>query len=407
MSSRTPKPSHSSVISAAAGAARRVEGGSRPLPTARGGETPSPDARVPPGPPLRTLARSSKQRRGRGLPGTSCRVGPELREPVRAAPGTAPSSRHRAGPGRRTARVRQSRSAVPRPGSLPPPRPQRLPAAFRLVARGAERRVPAGAPRNPGTRAGPRGPRDAPRQRAAARAGAALGSRAGSLTPPILEKGVCPLRAPARGWKMRFVALGIMPNSPESWAWEGKQPSCRALPLSAGSAPSRASAVASVKWGFRLCSWSPSGPGPDPGPTCWARNVLGLQRSGRPGGRQVGACGHGLGPGGRRPRQGRARGCGAAASRALLPPSWPAWAGPPPGPELAPWGHLRLWAPGPARRAPGCGSGQKRAARCLRRPGEGARSHPAPCPPLPSPLPRGAPATSWAAPGLARASLSR
>lgn len=171
MSSRTPKPSHSSAISAAAGAARRVEGGSRPLPAARGGETPSPDAGVPPGPPLRTLARSSKQRRGRGLPGTSCRVGPEPREPVRAAPGTAPSSRHRAGPGRRTARVRQSRSAVPRPGSLPPPRPQRLPAAFRLVARGAERRVPARAPRNPGTRAGPRGPRDAPRQRAAARAG--------------------------------------------------------------------------------------------------------------------------------------------------------------------------------------------------------------------------------------------
>lgn len=116
--------------------------------------------------------------------------------------------------------------------------------------------------------------------------------------------------------------------------------------------------------------------------------------------RQIGACGHGrgarqeaalAGPG-ERPGRGSLswRSCPAAGQCGPAPPP-----GADPGSPSRFPGDASCSGPGqPAR---GCGGGRQRAARCLERPGEGARAHPPPCPPLPPPPRLLAPAPSWAA----------
>lgn len=209
------------------------------------------------------------------------------------------------------------------------------------------------------------------------------GVPAGSLPPRILEKGACHRRAPARGRRKLFVALGITPHSPGPRAGERTQPSCRALPapfLVRRLWPLAGLGGHAREMGAWVMLSEPFRPRPSSrDPTCWARSRLGLQRPGRPGPEAT--------------RRLRTYGRGARQQAALVealschprPPS-------PPPEDVSSSGHRRL--------ARGCGGGGRRAARCLGRPEEGARARPPPCPPLPPlpPPPRPvAPDPSWAA----------
>lgn len=290
------------------------------------------------------------------------------------------------------ARVQGSRSA-PRPARRPPSRLARCSSrCFQTCC--ASIWGTRGRPGRPGARAA--GDR-ARGRRECARAARGAGPGVGSLPPPILEKGACPRRAPARGRRRRFAALGITPPSPGPQAG-GDAAKLRSPSSTAGSGPSRASVGASVKWGRGLCSRSPSGsvpPRSSRDPACRARSVLGLRRPGQPAPEAAKRPRtHAAGPGRRRPgRAGRAAGARVASAGALAP-----WSARPAGPRLPervleprarPLGTPPVRGPGDAR---GCGGGGRRAARCLGRPGEGARARPPPCPPLTSPPRPAAPA---------------
>lgn len=393
-----PEAFHFLATPAAAEAAREVEGESRSLTTAGGSETLRPDARVPPGPALSTRARSSRRRRGRGLLGApppvqSRGLGRGCGPPTESAP-RARCPRPVPG-GERCARSGIPERPAPGPAPFLPASLLALGAAFRLVAPGCGGQG-RGRPGITGARAAggrARGRRECARAARGSAGGRGAEARAGSLPPPIPEKGACPRNTPARGRKRRFVALGITPVSSRPWAGRGRsqvvEPSLvrRLRPLSDLCGRVR-------EMGARVGVSEPFGSGPwrsSRCPACWARSVLGLRRPDRPGPEPAGRLRtRGLGDGHEadpaKPDEQRGASNLPWSPRPLAGPPGPA---PPPervlGPKPAPWGRLQLRQ---GRRAPGRGGGGggRRAVAFGR---ERAPAPPAACPPLPSlPWPR-------------------
>ena len=166
-----------------------------------------------PGPALRTPARSSRRRRGWGLPGAPP---PAQCQDHSRGGGRPPISPDRPPPAprprRRTLRVPGSRSAQPRAPFLW--------ARSLALARRCFQTCCAwiwgagGRPGSPGTRAAggrERGQRECARAARGSAGGRGAEARARSLPPPIPGNGACPRRAPARGQERGFAALGITP----------------------------------------------------------------------------------------------------------------------------------------------------------------------------------------------------
>ncbi|XP_029079051.1 collagen alpha-1(I) chain-like [Monodon monoceros] len=300
------------------------------------------------------------------------------------------------GPRRRTLRAfRIPERPAPGPAPFLPASLLALGAAFRLVAPGCGGRG-RGRPGITGARAAggrARGRRECARAARGSAGGRGAEARAGSLPPPIPEKGACPRHPPTRGRKRRFVALGITPVSSRPWAGRGRsqvvEPSLvrRLRPLSDLCGRVR-------EMGARVGVSEPFGSGPRRSsrcPACWARSVLGLRRPDRPGPEAAGRLRtRGLGDGHEadpaKPDERRGASNLPWSPRPLAGPPGPA---PPPervlGPKPAPWGRLQLRQ---GRRARGCGGGGggRRAVAFGR---ERAPAPPAACPPLPSlPWPR-------------------
>lgn len=252
------------------------------------------------------------------------------------------------------ARARSPEADVARvPGSRSAPRPARCPSSRLACWRSAllsdllllDAGDGGGRPGITGARAAggrARGRRECARAARGSAGGRGAEARAGSLPPPIPEKGACPRHAPARGRKRRFVALGITPVSSRPWAGRGRsqvvEPSLvRLRPLSdlCGRVREMGARVG-VSEPFRL---RPSALVP-------MSSVLGPQRAGSAASRPAGSGGS-WAPADARPR-GRARGGPGKARRAAgleQPPveSSPPWPARPVRPRL----RNESWGPSP------------------------------------------------------------
>lgn len=306
--------------------------------------------------------------------------------------------------GQPAARAASPEANVARAGIPERPAPRALPPGSLALARRCFQTCCAwiwgagGRPGSPGTRAAggrERGRRECARAARGSAGGRGAEARARSLPPPIPGKGACPRRAPARGRKRGFAALGITPLCSGPRDGRGRSQvggpclAHRLWPLSGLGGRVREMGARGRLWGlFR----------PRPSALSRTSDALGPQRA-RPAAfrarsvpasrvrRQLGACGRAAsGPGRRRPRRGRTSGRVQATSLGILAP-WPALlarastSGAGPGGESAPRGRLQLR---PGRRAPGCGGGGGGGRRAAPSGRERAPAPPAACPPLPS-----------------------